>query len=52
MKKSPLIRPNSTQKNETKNNQIFIPKISSMIISEKIMKNLLRTASGNSMQKA
>lgn len=43
MRKSPFIRPNSTLKNETKNNQIFIPKISSMIISEKIMKNLLNS---------
>ncbi|CAD8076822.1 unnamed protein product [Paramecium sonneborni] len=47
MKKSQVIRPNSNNKNEIKNNQIYIPKVSSMIISEKIMQNLLRTTSTN-----
>ncbi|CAK94694.1 unnamed protein product (macronuclear) [Paramecium tetraurelia] len=45
MKKSQVIRPNSNHKNEIKNNQIYIPKVSNMIISEKIMQNLLRTTS-------
>ncbi|CAD8136094.1 unnamed protein product [Paramecium octaurelia] len=45
MKKSQVIRPNSNHKNEIKNNQIYIPKVSNMIISEKLMQNLLRTTS-------
>ncbi|CAD8143004.1 unnamed protein product [Paramecium octaurelia] len=51
MKKSQVIRPNSNHKNDIKNNQIYIPKVSSMIISEKIMQNLLRTTSGNPLPK-
>ncbi|CAD8054544.1 unnamed protein product [Paramecium sonneborni] len=51
MKKSQVIRPNSNYKNEIKNNQIYIPKVQSMINSEKIMQNLLRTPSNNPLQK-